>query len=67
MNLKQYINKFAPEIWEYKDSDFSESFISLTLDYLGSFEKFKMEDVELLNKYGYDDIDFIEEYINNID
>ena len=67
MNLKQYINKFAPEIWEYKDCDFLESFISLTFDYLSSFEKFKKEDVELLNKYGYDDIDFIEEYINNID
>ena len=67
MNLKQYINKFAPEIWEYKDCDFAESFISLTFDYLGSFEKFKKEDIELLDKYGYDDIDFIKEYINNID
>ena len=61
MNLKQYINKFAPEIWEYKDCDFLESVICLTFDYLSSFEEFKKEDVELLNKYGYDDIDFIKE------
>ena len=59
MNLENYIKNNI----SYKKGDefYNESFCSLVLDYLGSYEDFSEEDKEYLLKNGYEESDFLED------